>query len=356
MLRTFFTHTKSLKVVDMSQNPAVGDECIETLLDSLQDEGGCCLETLNLGENNLDGPPDESMRISDDAVAFIAKFVSNTPTLSSITLRLRHLDDIGLGEIALVVRKVDCSLRRLDLSGNFGNSGIKIFAEALKTNTSLRTVSFGCHKTVDDIGGKVLLNVVDPFSIPADPRTEWENVKRSNHTLQSIFIYDRPNVTVDRSIITKLQSISTVDPHQTFQDKCWRHTEKNIDDISHLGLEAKHMPEVLSFVHNRGNISHLFHLIRSQHTPELCTNPSPEKARISHQMDRIEQENEILKELLDHERERSGRLHEDNSYLRNLILNKEEAKKCLCMPLFKMVEMWQLFVDLLREPALSEQH
>ena len=74
-----------------------------------------------------------------------------------MTLRLRNLDDIGLGEIALVIRKRDCGVKRLELSGNFGNSGVKIFAEALKTNVSLKTVTFGCYKNLDDAGGRVLL-------------------------------------------------------------------------------------------------------------------------------------------------------------------------------------------------------
>lgn len=349
MLRSFFSsRTSTLRVVDMSSNPGVGDDCIECLLDALL-EGGARLETLNIGENNLDGPPDDSSRVSGNGVAAIASYVSKTPSLSSLTLRLRHLDDIGLGEIALVVKRKDCSVRRLDLSGNFGNSGMDIFAEALKTNTSLRTVSFGCYKNLDDVGGQVLLNVVDPFSIPADHVDEWDNINRSNHTLQSIFIYDRPTVTVDRNIITKLQSISSLDPHKT---KCWCHLEKNIEDITHLKLETKHMPEVLAFVQSRGVQDDLYRLIKSRNTPELFTNPSPERARLSHQMAKIEQENEMLKELLDHERDKSQDLHQENSYLRNLIQNKEEAKKCCLLPIFKLVDLWKLLIDLLREPAV----
>ena len=205
------------------------------------------------------------------------------PSLSSITLRLRHLDDIGIGEIALVVRTKDCNVRRLDLSGNFGNSGVKIFAEALKTNISLKTVSFGCYKILHDVGGQVLLNVVDPFSEPTH-LSEWENVRRSNHTLQSVYILDRPTVTVNKNIITKLQSISTLDPHRTLQKKVWHHIDKNIEDISHLGIESKHMPHVLSFVHQHGTIDQLFRLIRSRNTPEVFTNPSPERARMAYQM------------------------------------------------------------------------
>jgi len=276
----------------------------------------------------------------------------SAPSLSSITLRLRHLDDIGIGEIALVVRTKDCNVRRLDLSGNFGNSGVKIFAEALKTNISLKTVSFGCYKILNDVGGQVLLNVVDPFSEPTHS-SEWENVTRSNHTLQSVYILDRPTVTVNKNLITKLQSISTLDPHRTLQKKVWHHIDKNIEDISHLGLESNHMPNVLSFVHQHGTMDQLFRLTRSRNTPELFSNPSPERARMSYQMEKNERENEILKELLELEREKSEGLHEENSYLRSVFQNRDEAKKCCLMPIFKVLEMWRLFIELLKEPAQS---
>mmetsp|Transcript_10693 Transcript_10693/g.23672 ORF Transcript_10693/g.23672 Transcript_10693/m.23672 type:complete len:480 (-) Transcript_10693:32-1471(-) len=351
ILKPFFSHTTTLKVLDMSSNSRVGDECINKVLDALL-EGEARLETLNIGENNLDGQPDENIRVSSSEVASIASFVSKTPSLSSITLRLRHMDDVGIGEIAMVVKRTDCNVRRLDLSGNFGNSGVKIFAEALKTNISLRTVSFGCYKNLDDIGGQVLLNVVDPFSQPT-VSSEWEHVTRSNHTLQSIYILDRPTVSVDNNIITKLQSISNMDPHRTLQSKCWRHIEKNIEDISHLELESKHMPEVLAFVQQHGTVDHIFRLVKSRNTPELFTNPSPEKARMSHQVEKVESENEMLKELLESEREKSEDLHEENNYLRNLFRDREERKQCCMLPVFKFMELWKYFIELIREPTLS---
>jgi len=360
MLKPFFTHTSTLKVLDMSSNSAVGDECVSEVLESLL-EGKTKLETLNIGESNIDGQPDDDSRVSGSGVASIASFASKTPSLSSVTLRLRHLDDVGIGEIALVVRSKDCNVRRLDLSGNFGNSGVKIFAEALKTNRSLKTVSFGCYKNLNDVGGKILLHVVDPISMLNDDdlsseptrSSEWENVKRSNHTLQSIYILDRPTVTVNKDLITKLQSISTFDPHRTLQRKVWHHLEKNIGDISHLGLESNHMPNVLSFVDQHGTTNDLFRLIKSRNTPELFTYPSPEKVRLSQQMEQIERENEILKELLELEREKSEDLHKENNYLRRLFRNREEAQKCCLMPIFKLFDVWKMFIELLREPALS---
>lgn len=381
MLRPFFARSNStLRGLDMSSNPGVGDECIGEVLGSML-EGETRLETLSLGESEIGGG---QQRADDDGgggdgvsgggVASIASFASRTPSLSSITLRLRHLDDIGLGEIALAVRTPDCNVRRLDLSGNFGNSGVKIFAEALKTNRSLRTVSFGCHKPLDDVGGRILLNVVDPFSsiendddhhhhrnhcdspcsrpAVASRSSEWERVGRSNHTLQSIYILDRPTVTVNKDLITRLQSISTSDPHRTLQEKAWRHIEKKLDDTSHLGLETGHLPHLFSFAQNHGTLDDLFRLVRSSDIPEVFAHPSPEKARLAAQMERVERENELLKELLALERERSEDLHEENTYLRRLFHNREEAKKCCLLPIFKLLDVWRSFIELLREPAL----
>mmetsp|Transcript_28434 Transcript_28434/g.52476 ORF Transcript_28434/g.52476 Transcript_28434/m.52476 type:complete len:114 (-) Transcript_28434:58-399(-) len=113
------------------------------------------------------------------------------------------------------------------------------------------------------------------------------------------------------------------------------------------------MPNVLSFVHQHGTMDQLFRLTRSRNTPELFSNPSPERARMSYQMEKNERENEILKELLELEREKSEGLHEENSYLRSVFQNRDEAKKCCLMPIFKVLEMWRLFIELLKEPAQS---
>ncbi|KAL3762756.1 hypothetical protein ACHAW5_002261 [Stephanodiscus triporus] len=350
VLKPFFSHTTTLKVLDMYSNPGFGDECVLNVLGALL-LGGSRLETLIIGEKILDGAPDEDIIVSESGVASIASFVSKTPSISSITLRLRHLDDIGLGEISVVIKRPDCNVRRLDLSGNFGNSGVKIFAEALKTNTSLRTISFGCYKALDDVGGMALLNAVDPFSQPAGS-SEWENVLRSNHTLQSIYVFDRPNVAVSKAIVERLQSITSMDPHLTLQGKCWRHIEKNIDDISHLGLNSNCMPNVLAFVLRHGTIDHLFRLIRSNKTPELFKYPSPEKARISLQIEKIERENRKLKKLLELERDESNELREEINYLRTCWFQKEgDAKTCCFLPHLKLIQMWILLVELFREPV-----
>ncbi len=263
----------------------------------------------------------------------------------SITLHLIHLDDIRLGDIANAVKKSGCNLRRLDFSGDFGNSGINIFAEALKRNTSIRTITLGCYRHLNDLGGQYLLNVVDPFSKPAlSKEVEWEEVDRSNHTLQSIYILPRPLVTVNDELVTKLRSISLSNPHRTYQRKCWLHLEKNLDDISHLGLESKHMPEVLSFVNQHGSLDHIFRMIRSRSTPELFTYPSPEKARLSYQMKQLESENQLLKDLLDSERAKAeDDRHETQISCPCWILINENAKKCWLLP---WIKIWELFVEL----------
>jgi hypothetical protein len=241
-------------------------------------------------------------------------------------------------------------LRRLDFCGDFGNSGIQVFADALKTNTSVKTITFGCYKVLDDIGGQFLSDVVDPFLLPARSKeTEWDEVKRSNHTLQSIYILPRPLVTVNEDLVSKLQSISTTIPHLTFQRKCWRHLEKNIEDISHLGLDSRHMPEVLSFVNQHGTMDHMFRMIRSRNTPPLFTYPSPEKARLSYQMKKLESENKMLKDMLESERDKDEELNDRNNSCPcwNLLVN-ENAKKCWLLPFIKM---WELVVELFKEPA-----
>lgn len=76
-LKHFLLQTTTLKVLDMSSNPEVGDECISIVMDSLI-EGGTRLDTLNLVESKLDGHPDEDTGISGCGVASIASFVTKS--------------------------------------------------------------------------------------------------------------------------------------------------------------------------------------------------------------------------------------------------------------------------------------
>lgn len=274
---------------------------------------------------------------------------SAAKSLSSLTLRLLNLDDIGIGELANVLKRKHCSVRRLDLAGNFGNKGVKILAEALKTNQSIKTITLGCHKSLSDVGAHALLRVADPFSTTtnADKKTEWDNVKQSNHSLQSVYILDRPTVTVSDEVITKLRSISSLQPHETFQAKTWHHIERNIADISHMGIDTKYIPEVLSFVQKRGELNGLFETIRSSNSLKILKNPSPERARLADQMDRIQKENAVLKRLLKAERERSQSLRDENHYVRKTV-EVRFGEKCPSWSSCK--KLWFEVVDLIKEP------
>jgi hypothetical protein len=75
VLRPFFSLTTTLTVLDMCSNPGFDDDCVLNVLDALL-EGGTRLETLNIGENNINGAPDENKRLSENGVAAIASFVS----------------------------------------------------------------------------------------------------------------------------------------------------------------------------------------------------------------------------------------------------------------------------------------
>ncbi len=274
---------------------------------------------------------------------------SAAKSLSSLTLRLLNLNDIGIGELANVFKRKDCSVRRLDLAGNFGNKGVKILAEALKTNQSIKTITLGCHNNLSDVGAQALLRVADPFSTTtnANKKNEWDDVKKSNHTLQSVYILDRPSVTVSDELVTKLRSISTLPPHATFQTKTWHHIEKNIADISHMGIDTKYIPEVLSFVQKRGELNGLFETIRSSSSLKILKNPSPERTRLSDQMDRIQKENAILKRLLRAERERSQSLRDENYSARKTV---EMRFKEECPSWNSCKQLWFEVVDLIKEP------
>mmetsp|Transcript_840 Transcript_840/g.1162 ORF Transcript_840/g.1162 Transcript_840/m.1162 type:complete len:482 (-) Transcript_840:94-1539(-) len=351
VLRPLFVGSATLNVLDLSQNSKLGDVFVEDMLTALS-EGETSIETLSIGECDIDAADDNDEtieRISATSVELMARYVSRSKSLSSVTLRLLNLDDIGIGELANVLKRQDCSVRRLDLGGNFGNNGIKILAEALKTNQSIKTITLGCHKNLNDVGAQELLRVSDPFAYTthANKKTEWDSVKKSNHSLQSVYILDRPSVTVSNELVTKLRSISSLQPHQTLQTKAWHHIEKHIEDISHMEIDNKYVPEVMSFVQKRGELNGLFETIRSSNSLKIFENPSPERARLSDQMDRIQKENAILKRLLKAERERSQSLRNDNYAVRKTVEMKF-GKKCPSWNSCK--QLWLEVVDLIKEP------
>ena len=266
------------------------------------------------------------------------------------------MDDVGIGELANVLKRSDGKVRRLELSGNYGNGGIKVFAEALKTNISLRTITFGCFKSLTNAGAVELLHAVDPFMKTKSSRiTEWRDVNSSNNTLQSIFLLDRPSVSVDEDLITRLQSITTEDPRATFDTKVWNHLQRNLDDISHVKVPVKCLPGVLRFVGQRGTQSDFFRLIKGRKASAvLFRNPSQERQRLVEQMRLLEKENRKLRRLLMMERSMSASLQQENLYLRdakdNYTENVKQGSKFI-----SLLHAWKVFLSILAEPNPATQ-
>lgn len=74
VMAPFFQGSTTLKVLDMSSNPDVNDECIDVILNSF----GTRLETLSIGESNIDGQQEGSSKISGRGVFSIASFISKS--------------------------------------------------------------------------------------------------------------------------------------------------------------------------------------------------------------------------------------------------------------------------------------
>lgn len=265
------------------------------------------------------------------------------------------MDDVGIGELANVLKRSDGKVRRLELSGNYGNGGIKIFAEALKTNISLRTITFGSFKSLTNAGAMELLDVVDPFTKTKSRITEWRDVNSSNNTLQSIFFLDRHSVSVDQDLITRLQSITSEDPRLTFETKVWKHLQKNLDDISHMNVSPKCLPGVLRFVGQRGTKSDFFRLIKGQKAlAVLFSNPSQERQRLVEQMRVLWEENKKLRELLMMERSTNASLQQENLRLRDAKENNAENVK-QGSKFISLLHAWKMFLSILTEPNPATQ-
>ena len=265
------------------------------------------------------------------------------------------MDDVAIGELANVLKRSDGRVRRLELSGNYGNSGIKIFAEALKTNISLRTITFGCFKSLTNTGAMELLDVVDPFTKTKSRTTEWRDVNSSNNTLQSIFFLDRSSVSVDQELITRLQSITSEDPRATFDTKVWNHLQRNLDDVSHMKVPLKCLPGVLRFVGQRGTQSDFFRLVKGQKSlAVLFSNPSQERQRLVEQMRLLEEENKKLRRLLMMERSTNASLRQENFYLRDAKENYAENAK-QGYKFFSLLHAWKMFLTILTEPNPATQ-
>ena len=252
---------------------------------------------------------------------------------------------MGIQILTTVIGREESNISRLDLGGRFGDDGLKILADALVINRSIKTITIGFSKNLTNVGGQAILDAVEGTG-------SWHSIIRSNHTLRSVYISDRPNVTISKALALKLQCITNFNPHHTLQSKVWRYIQNNMEDISYLGLESKHMPQALSFIYENGRLDSLFQFIRSRNGPSLFTNPTPERIRLTNEMELIKQENRQLKELLKSEREINTSLREENEYLTFLFNNNEKPRMCCFPPFFKLLQFCKFVVQLLREHPL----
>ncbi|KAL7529663.1 hypothetical protein ACHAXR_003083, partial [Thalassiosira sp. AJA248-18] len=359
LLNGFLVGNSALRVVDLTANPRVDDETVRVILGAIMQNSGCRLETLNIFEK-LEGEADANIGITESGVGFIASFVSKTPSLSILRLRIRELSDTGLGQLANFIGREDCQITRLEIcessyyhpfhfiyiialtnfvaaGGIFGDEGIIHIAEALATNRSLRTIDIGTSDGLTDQGGQAILQVVQGQD------ESWQCKTASNHILQHVYISDKAGSSMSKNLLTKLQTITNVNPHQTLQNKAWNYIDNNIGDLSATNLDAKLAPHLLSFVSSRGGVNSLFRFMHSSiHVPELFSNPTPERVRLTPQMEKVKQQNKALRALLRSEREASQSIRSENIHLRDLDEEEEHQRKaiarCLLLPLFKAFE------------------
>ncbi len=253
------------------------------------------------------------------------------PTLSSLKLRLRELNDEGVGTLAVVLSKKACRLSRLDIGGRFGDNGIKILAEALKFNRTLKTITISHFQNLTDVGGQAVLSAVDGSE-------SWKSATCSNNVLRSVYISERSNTSMKKELLMKLQSLADVDPQQTLQNKVWRYMDNHMGELSNVGLKVEHIPRVIHFANKRGGLDGIYRVLRNCNLQCIVCNKILNRAR----MDQIEQENKVLKELLASERESNASLRQENRFLR-------ERARCCWVPIMKALELWKVLVDMLRE-------
>jgi len=348
LLNDFLVSNPALRVVDLTANPRVDDSTIRGMLGAILRNNRCRLETLNIFET-LEGEADADIGITESGVNYIASFVSQTPSLSTLRLRIRELSDTGLRELANSIKGDGCNVARLEVCGRFGDEGMLSIADAMMVNQSLRTIDIGMSERLTDRGGQAILQVVQ------GQNESWQSMITSNNTLQSVYISEKAGSAMSKSLLTNLQAITTVDPHRTLQNKAWNYIENNIEDLSDIGLEAKLVPYFLSFISTRGGANSLFSFIHSRkNAPELFfSNPTPERTRLTPQMEKAKRRNKALKALLKSERKVSGRIQSENINLRDLEDDEQNQRKamarCLLLPIFKAFEVCKYFIDLLKE-------
>ena len=316
LLTGFLSGNYALRVLDLSSNARVDDDSIMTLLTAIS-EGGSSLSTLNICEANFGGVEDvigDNGSITTMGIRTITTFVAQTPSLVTICLRMRSLNDEGIRDLSNVLRGKDCKISRLDISGTFGDEGLLSIAEALKTNQSLRAIDIGNSVNLTDLGGRAILRVT---SLDLD---SWKRIMASNNTLKSVYLKSRPPpLRVSQDIQNALRNITSVDPIPTLQQKVWQYVDNNIEDLSYAKLKPKHLPFLLSFVINRGGMNSLLRLISSRNNiPILFSHPTPERLHMESIMNKIALENATLRSMLKSERQFNDSLCKENNSLRTL--------------------------------------
>lgn len=340
LLTDFLSGNSLLRVLDLSSNSGVDDDSIETVLTAIS-LGGSQLSTLNICDAHFDGVEDligDNGSITTAGVRTITAFISQTPSLVTICLKMRSLNDEGVRALSDVIGGKDCKISRLEISGTFGDDGMQCIAEALKSNQSLRAIDVGNSLNLSDAACHAILEVAS-----VNANTSWKQIMASNNTLRSIYLKSQPPpLLVSQDIRNALRNITNVDPIPTLKQKVWQHLDSNIEDLSYTKLESQHMPHLLSFVTERGGINSLFRLISSRNNiPILFSHPTPERQHMESIINKIALENATLRAMLESERKFNDNLYKENNSLRSLyegdIADDETVATTIVTPLLPEV-------------------
>jgi hypothetical protein len=363
LLYAFLSGNSALRVLDLTSNSRVDDDSITALLTALSEGGSNNLSTLNICEANFDGVEDvigDNGSITTIGVrTIINRFIAQTPSLITICLKMRSLNDELIHDLSNIIREEDCKISRLEISGTFGDNGLQSIAEALKTNRSLRFIDIGNSVNLTDSGGRAILSVTC-----VDVNSSWKCIMASNNTLKSVCLKSRlPPLLISQDIQHALRNITSLDPLPTLQQKVWQFVDNNIEDLSYTKLNAKHMPFLLSFVITRGGMNALLRLISSRsNIPMLFSHPTPERLHMEAIMNKIALENATLRAMLKSERLFNDNLCKENNSLRTLhegdiaddettvattvvtpLLPQEEGhrRRCLCCKRGPTSKLWK---------------
>lgn len=240
-------------------------------------------------------------------------------------------------------------------------------ADAFRTNQSIRKLNVETSERLSDECGNALLQVVHGHS------SSWQSTISSNHTLQHVYVPEGSDMSKDT--VTKLQSITTVSPLNTLQAKAWEYINRNIGNLSEVGLGQKLVPHFISFVSTRGGVNSMFNFLRSRYVtrrffylaslPLLfnCVSnsrhenrdndqemifgiPTPERFRLQSSVNEAKHKNAMLRLLLKSEREFRQSIRSEHSRLRD---REEEEKndiaRCLFLPFFKVLDVCRYFIN-----------